>query len=59
MTAPRHAMTNALKTGSALKILFCPSDEPPNALPTYKKISPTAVKVAAKPKLKTSVRTSP
>ena len=59
MTAPTQAITNALATGSILTIRFAASFEPSINRPPYRKIKPTAVKVAAKPKLKTSVKINP
>ena len=52
-------MTNAEATGSNRKTGLFESDEPANNVRTYKNINPTAVSVAARPKLKAIVRTSP
>ena len=52
-------MTNALKIGSARMILLSLNRSPLKILPPYKKSSPTAVNVAARPKLKATVRISP
>ena len=59
ITAPKQAMTNALKTGTVLKRRLWESDDSPKNLPRYKKISPTAVSVAASPRLKASVKIIP
>lgn len=59
MTAPTQVMINALKTGSILTNRFSARRDPPKALPTYKNANPTAVKVAASPKLNATVKTNP